>query len=153
VLYLDGSYDAHRAKLADSICTGLQLINFWQDIRRDHRRGRVYLPREICRQFGYDEVMLDRCEFSAAFAEMLAGQVAHAEAMLTDGLPLIGQVSRAMRIDVELFIRGGLAMARAIRDVDFDVWHTRPTVSKLVQLRLLASCAIRSPWSRSEKRS
>ncbi len=152
VLQLDGSYDASRAKLSDSICTGLQLINFWQDIRRDHQRGRVYLPREICQRFGYDEAMHDRCEFNSAFAETLADLVARAETMLTAGRPLIGQVSHTMRIDVELFIRGGLAVARAIRNVDFDVWHTRPTVSKLAQLRLLASCAIRNAWDRSEKR-
>ncbi len=41
-------YDAATpANLAhsDAICTALQLVNFWQDIAIDWRKGRVYLPQ------------------------------------------------------------------------------------------------------------
>jgi hypothetical protein len=34
VLALEGCRDPDRLALSDAICTGLQLVNFWQDIRR-----------------------------------------------------------------------------------------------------------------------
>jgi hypothetical protein len=46
-------------------------------------------------------------------------------------------VPPALRIDVRLFIEGGLAILEAIRRVDFNVWRTRPVVSKSCKLRLL----------------
>ncbi len=39
---------------ADAICTGLQLVNFWQDIALDWAKGRVYLPADDMR-FGVSE--------------------------------------------------------------------------------------------------
>jgi hypothetical protein len=43
-------------------------------------------------------------------------------------------------VDIALFAAGGLAIAQAIRALDFDVWRMRPTLSKPHQLRLLAGC-------------
>src|SRR5690349_12617643 len=37
---------------SDSVCTGLQLVNFLQDVPRDLALGRVYLPREDRVRFG-----------------------------------------------------------------------------------------------------
>ncbi|MFN5756772.1 MAG: squalene/phytoene synthase family protein [Planctomycetia bacterium] len=59
VLGLEGCRDAALVAMSDAICTGLQLVNFWQDVRRDRRAGRVYLPREDMRRHGVDEWMLD----------------------------------------------------------------------------------------------
>src|SRR5262249_21622433 len=41
VLYLARAYDAGSARLADAVCTGLQLANFWQDVARDLAIGRI----------------------------------------------------------------------------------------------------------------
>ena len=44
ILYLGKCHTPERGQLADSICTGLQLANFWQDVARDAEMGRVYMP-------------------------------------------------------------------------------------------------------------
>jgi hypothetical protein len=41
-----------------AICTGLQLVNFWQDVRRDRLAGRVYLP---ARRHGGGTAWTRRC--------------------------------------------------------------------------------------------
>ena len=70
VLYLGRSHDDERGRLADSICTGLQLANFWQDVAGDWHRGAIYLPQEDCRRFGYRSAMFERRQFeSAAFEQ------------------------------------------------------------------------------------
>ena len=56
---------------------------------------------------------------------------------------LVGRVPGWLRIDLELFIRGGLEILDSIRRADFDVWTARPTVSRGRQLRLLAGTLAR----------
>jgi len=138
VLYLGQCHTAENVALADRICTGLQLANFIQDVARDwDERGRIYLPLEDARRAGYDEVCIARRETSDAFRRWMAAEVERADAFLTSGLPLVERVPRALRIDVWLFIHGGLAVLEAIRRVDYDLWRRRPTVAKRAKLRLL----------------
>jgi squalene synthase HpnC len=140
VLYLAGAHDETRGRLSDSICTGLQLINFCQDVARDWRKGRVYLPQETLAAAGYDEAMFARGECNAAFRQALAVEVGRAECYLRGGQPLVARMPRELRLDVALFAAGGLAIAGAIRRAKFDVWNARPKLGKWTQLRLLAGC-------------
>jgi squalene synthase HpnC len=139
VLYLGRAASPENFALSDSICTGLQLANFWQDVAGDYDRGRIYLPLADCRAAGYDESMFEGRQFNPAFRELLAGEVERAESMLRLGEPLVLRVPRELRLDVALFIRGGLAILDQIRRLDYNVWRRRPLVSKLAKLRILAS--------------
>jgi squalene synthase HpnC len=139
VLYLGRAATPENFDLSDSICSGLQLANFWQDVARDYDRGRIYLPLADCRAAGYEESMFERREFNAAFRRLLAAEVDRAESMLRFGDPLVGRVPRELRLEVALFIRGGLAVLEQIRRQGYNVWRRRPVVSKLTKLRLLAA--------------
>jgi squalene synthase HpnC len=143
VLYLGRCHDAERCRLADSVCTGLQLANFWQDVAGDWDRGRIYLPMAHCLRFGYDESMFAERRFNESFRRLLAAEVAEAEGWLRRGLPLVALVPGELRVDVSLFIQGGLAILESIRRQNFDVWSQRPVVSKSEKLRLLARCWLR----------
>jgi squalene synthase HpnC len=140
VLYLGGCYDPQRARLADSISTGLQLANFWQDVARDWDRGRIYVPMSHVRRFGYDLPDFARREPSDAFRRLMAFEVDEAEGWLRRGAPLVRLVSEELRLPVALFVHGGLAILDAIRRADYDVWSSRPTVTKWEKLRLLGEC-------------
>ena len=140
VLHLGQCCTANRARLADSICTGLQLANFWQDVARDFDIGRIYLPRDDCRRLGYTESDFAARRCNDAFRRLLAEEVTRAEQWLRRGLPLVDLVPRELRLDVALFAQGGLAVLDAIRRRGYDVWTYRPEVSKLNKVRLLAKC-------------
>ncbi len=140
VLYLGRCHTPERARLADSICTGLQLANFCQDVARDWQRGRIYLPQAACRRFGYDEAAFARQESSDAFRQLLAAQVDEAEGWLRAGLPLAAKMPAGLRLPVALFAAGGLAILQAIRRQNYDVWAKRPTVSKFEKLQLAVRC-------------
>src|SRR5438128_3089523 len=75
VLYLCESFDEERARLSDHICTALQLANFWQDVARDLDIGRVYLPAEDRRRFGYTDADLRARRFNPAFASLMRFEV------------------------------------------------------------------------------
>lgn len=140
VLYLGRCHDPARAELADAVCTGLQLANFWQDVAEDWDRGRIYLPEEHRRRFAYDESDFARREPSDAFRRLMAFEVDEAERWLRRGAPLVDTVSKELRLPVGLFIAGGLAILDAIRRADYDVWTRRPTVTRWTKLRLVARC-------------
>jgi squalene synthase HpnC len=148
VLYLGRARDPRRAELADSICTGLQLVNFCQDVARDWDKGRVYLPQSTLAQAGYGDAMFERREFNDAFRRALREEVDRAEHYLRAGEPLVACIPRELKFDVALITAGGLAVVEAIRGLDYNVWRTRPTISKSKQLSLLARC-----WWRCGRRS
>lgn len=138
VLYLGRCHDEMTVTASNMICTGLQLANFWQDVARDWDRGRIYLPRSTCRQFGYDESHFARREFNPAFRNALRHEVDRAHEILQLGQPLVYAVSSELRAEVWLFLQGGLKILEHIRRLDYNVWRRRPTVSKREQLGLLA---------------
>lgn len=137
ILFLGRCHDERRCQLADSICTGLQLANFCQDVARDWAKGRVYLPQETLDRVGCAQDVFARGHASAAFRQAMELEVGRAETYLRAGEPLIELMPRGLQIDVALFVAGGLSILQAIRDVDFDVWRKRPTISRRRQLRLL----------------
>ncbi|MBL8863959.1 MAG: squalene synthase HpnC [Planctomycetia bacterium] len=137
VLHLFECFDEVRGRLSDEVCTGLQLANFWQDVARDHAIGRVYLPDEDRRRFDYRDEDLAARRFTPAFRELLRFEVERARGFFERGRHLIPKLPRRARIDVELFVRGGETTLDAIEAVGYDVWTTRPTVSKGRKIRLL----------------
>jgi squalene synthase HpnC len=137
VLYACGYRDPERFRLSDSTCTGLQLANFWQDVRVDYRKGRIYLPLEDMERFGVDEATIARGIATPAFRDLLRHEVNYTRKLLNDGLPLQNMVDRELALDLDLFSRGGLEILRAIDRQEYDVLRARPAISKGRKLALL----------------
>jgi squalene synthase HpnC len=143
VLALEGCRDAARVTLSDHICTGLQLVNFWQDIRRDRLAGRVYLPRDDMLRHGVAESMLDAPRAEAPLRELVRDQVAWARGQFDAGAPLVEVAPPALTSAIAMFLAGGRAVADAIERAGYDTLSRRPTVGKWTKLRLAA----RAWWS------
>ncbi len=148
VLYLSRRFDTERAALADHVCTALQLANFWQDVARDLDMGRVYLPEEDQRKFGYSRDDLQRRHFTPAFAELMRFEVDRTRDLFYRGQPLLDLVPSAVRADVDLFLRGGLAVLRKIESAGYDVLSRRPVLQKWEKGVLLAGAL----WRRVQRR-
>jgi squalene synthase HpnC len=143
VLYLCGYGDEERQRLSDFTCTALQLANFWQDVRVDLEKGRVYIPLEDIERFGYSEEALGRLEFNARFGELMHFEVERARDLFLAGLPLAERVDRRLAADIELFSRGGLAILERIEQRGYDVLSERPALTGRDKLRLLAGAVFR----------
>lgn len=138
VLALEGCRDTALVAMSDSICTGLQLVNFWQDIRRDRLAGRVYLPRDDMRRHGVSETMLDAPRAAPPLRALLREEVAWARERFAAGAPLVDLAPAVLRPAIGMFLAGGRAVADAIERADFDTLGRRPTVGKWTKLRLAA---------------
>lgn len=147
VLHLGECFDPERAALSDDICTGLQLANFCQDVRRDWEGlGRIYLPEEDRRRFGYADDQWSR--FTPAFAELMKFEVNRTRELFERGRPLLLMLPRSLRGQVQLFLHGGLAVLDGIERQGYDVWLRRPTVSKTAKTRLLIQALGGRLWDR-----
>jgi squalene synthase HpnC len=127
--------DPECVAASDDVCTGLQLVNFLQDVPRDLELGRVYLPADERRRFAVTE--LDRpneplrrlLAFEAERARTLLGGGARLERLLG------GRIGRA----VKLFARGGLAALEALERAGYDVFTSRPRPSRARLARAAAA--------------
>src|SRR6185503_19751939 len=88
MLHLFGDRRPELRPLSDSLCTGLQLANHWQDVREDRRRGRIYIPLEAMRRHGVSEADLDAPAAGPPFAALMAELVAHARSFFDAARPL-----------------------------------------------------------------
>lgn len=151
VLYLCGYRDETRQQLSDATCTALQLTNFWQDVRRDVlERDRVYIPQEIAGQHGLsieDMVQairqhdssnqLPSAELTQAYQATVNDLVDRTWPLFKQGHALWPMIDREVRVDIELFSRGGEAILRAIEGINYNTLHHRPSLSKFAKSMLL----------------
>jgi squalene synthase HpnC len=133
LLRLDGQPELVAS--SDDVCTGLQLVNFLQDVPRDLELGRIYLPAEDRRRFGVTS--LDRP--SAELTRTLDYEAERARALLAGGHVLQARIGGRVGRAVGLFARGGLAALEALERAQWDIFTQRPRPSRT---RLaLAACA------------
>jgi len=137
VLYLCGYRDAERQKLSDYTCTALQLANFWQDVSRDLEKGRIYIPLDALAQHGLTEADIVERRFSPCYVSLIKDLIARTRDLFAAGMPLVGSVEGPIRVDIEMFSRGGLAILDAIESSGYDTLNDRPALTKWTQLRLL----------------
>lgn len=136
-----------NVELSDQICTGLQIANFCQDMSRDAAANRIYAPVELWANHNVTEAMIMEAKCTPQLQAMLAQWVQQSRQFFRDGRVLLDRIPRWLAIDVDLFIRGGLAILKAIEAQRFDVWTFRPTLSKFAKLRLLSQ-SLASQFSR-----
>ena len=143
VLYVLGDRTERSRALSDATCTGLQLANFWQDVRRDYSVDRVYIPQEDMASFGYTEEELGLGIANQAFRNLIRFEVGRAQEWFEEGLPLVDRMHGRVKLDVALFSKGGMRVLDAIREQDYDVLSHRPTVSGNRKLWLALTTAAR----------
>ena len=149
VLYLCGYRDEPRQKLSDFTCTALQLANFWQDVSRDLKKGRIYIPLEALAAHRLTEADIVSKRFDARYAALMASLIARTRELFHAGRPLSQTVQPFLRVDLEMFSRGGLAILDAIEASGYNTLEHRPSLSKWTQAKLLGTTLARTAFSRT----
>ncbi len=139
VLYLFGYHDAHRQHLADQICSGLQLANFWQDISIDAAKGRVYLPLEDLQRFDCSADEILHHEPSPPLTRLICFEVERARQLLHAGSALADSVEKDLARELRLFVSGGLAILERIASQSVEVAQARPRLSISDKVRVVAA--------------
>lgn len=122
VLAAFGQQRQHREELSDAVCTGLQLVEHWQDVQEDALAGRVYLPAEDLARFGVSPAQLSRPgPASAPLRALMVFEVSRARSWLDRGEPLVATLRGREHWAVAGFVAGGRAALDAIASKNFDI--------------------------------
>ena len=137
VLYLCGYRDHDRQALSDFTCTALQLANFWQDVSRDLDKDRIYIPADLMASKGLGEADLFGRRFDGRYPRLMRILVERTRELFRKGLPLVQCVAPNLRIDLELFSRGGIAVLDAIESIGYNTLEQRPSLTGAAKLKLI----------------
>jgi squalene synthase HpnC len=121
--------------MSDSVCTGLQLVNFLQDPPRDLELGRVYLPLGDLRTHEVRTHELGG-PVTDRFRALMRFEAERARDLLEPGIELGRELRGRVGASVALFARGGMAALDALERADWDVFSQRPAPSKWTFARL-----------------
>jgi squalene synthase HpnC len=134
LLHLFDAATADHLACSDAICTALQLINHWQDVGIDSRKGpqgRIYLPLDEMTRFNVGENDILRRIASADFSSLMRFQVDRARALMRQGAPLGDALPGRIGLEIRTIIAGGLRILEKIEAVNYDVFNHRPQLQAL----------------------
>jgi squalene synthase HpnC len=130
VLLLHGKREEELHLLADHICTGLQLANFWQDVGVDLEKDRIYLPADDREKYGVTEEALFARRTDDAYRKLIAFQVERTQEIFDLGAPLTKKLRGLLRVEIRLTWLGGTQILRKIEALQFDTLNQRPKIGK-----------------------
>jgi len=113
---------------SDAICTSLQLINFWQDVKKDYAIGRIYLPQDEMARFGVTEQHIASECVGAAWRALMQFQVQRARDMMNSGAPLGSILTGRIGLEMRLIIAGGNRILAKLERNNFDMFRHRPVL-------------------------
>jgi squalene synthase HpnC len=137
MLHLYGAADERNLRDSDSICSALQLINFWQDAAIDWEKKRIYLPLEDLERFGVTEMHLENAIADNSWRELMKFEVERARSMMLSGAPLALRLPGRIGGELRLVVQGGLRILERIEAADYDVFRHRPQLGGKDWLHIL----------------
>ncbi|WP_067620276.1 squalene synthase HpnC [Alicyclobacillus acidiphilus] len=134
VLGLFGYRDEERYALSDYTCTALQIANHLQDIHRDAKAGRIYVPEADLLRFGssLDDIWNGR--MTDGLRACIQFEVDRTAQWFAKGAKLEHMVPRRLSMQLRLYRLGGQAILDALRAQNYDPFIRRPVVSNRQKL-------------------
>jgi squalene synthase HpnC len=126
MLHLYGAVTPDNLRDADAICSGLQLVNFWQDVRVDWRKDRVYLPQDALDRHGVTEEDIAACRLTPQWTALMSERIDATRALLHCGAPLARRLPGRIGLELRLVVQGGLRILERIEMARYDVFMNRP---------------------------
>ena len=128
VLRIAGYEDPALDRASDRLCSALQLTNFWQDLERDFRRGRLYVPtadQEACAASLAD---LAARRLTPEWRCALARVSSRTRALFVGGRGVCDGVHGRLRFELRLTWLGGMRILSRVEDAGYDVFDARPAL-------------------------
>ena len=128
LLHLYGEATPVNLAYSDSICTSLQLINFWQDVAKDYAIGRIYLPLDEMEKCGVTEEQIAQGIVDDKWRRLMGFQVQRARDMMISGAPLGSILTGRIGMEMRMIIAGGLCILRKLKSAGYDMFNKRPVL-------------------------
>ena len=137
ILELNNIRDNDAFGLSDKICTALQLTNFYQDLKIDYKKGRIYLPEDEMAEFMIEKKVFELSENSFNLKELLKFNINRTRKMFEDGRGLLKYLKGRLKYEIKWTILGGEEILNKIERSNYNVLIERPKLTKFDFLKLL----------------
>ncbi|MFA7419978.1 MAG: squalene synthase HpnC [Melioribacteraceae bacterium] len=136
VLEICGVRNEEAFRYSDSICTALQLTNFYQDVSVDWQKGRIYIPQIEMEKFGVSEKIFEEKQNNANFKSLLKFQIERTRELFAEGRKLLPFLPGSLLVQIRMTILGGEKILEKIEESDYNVIMQRPKLSKIDYLKI-----------------
>ena len=138
LLHLYQEPSAQNLIYSDAICTSLQLINFWQDVKKDFAIGRIYVPQDDMERFGVTEQHIAAECADGSWRALMQYQVQRARDLMNYGKPLGTILTGRIGLEMRLIIAGGNRILDKLQNVRYDMFRCRPVLRPFDWVIMLA---------------
>jgi 15-cis-phytoene synthase len=142
-IHIWGFRDRAAIAPAGRLGVAFQLTNILRDLQEDALRGRVYLPQEDLRRFGYSRQDVLAGNRNAPFKALMAFEIARAENLYREAHALEPMLARDSRAAFRAMVGIYRGLLEEIKRRDGDVFSARVSLSAWRK----ASLALRSVFS------
>ncbi|MCU7818841.1 MAG: squalene synthase HpnC [gamma proteobacterium symbiont of Lucinoma myriamae] len=137
LLYLNNSTSDENLSYSDAICTGLQLINFYQDIAQDiDENDRLYLPLDEMKQLAVSEndikAHLNNNQTQALFKQ----QLSRTQNLYQSGMPLCFNLTGRFALEISMIYMGGKLILNKL-EANTETIYLRPRLTRFDKLKLI----------------
>lgn len=136
VLEICGIRSEEAFHYSDSICSALQLTNFYQDVSVDWEKGRIYIPKIEMEKFGISEKIFDEKQNNTNFKELMKFQIERTKELFKDGRKLIPLLPNSLLVQIKMTILGGEKILDKIEELDYNVLVQRPKLGRIDYLKV-----------------
>ncbi|MFZ9195797.1 MAG: squalene synthase HpnC [Burkholderiales bacterium] len=130
LLYLYDAASEQNLQYSDAICSGLQLINFLQDVAIDWKKDRVYFPQNDMLHHGVSEAQIAAGDIGGNWQDLMNFEVQRTRELLYSGSPLGRVLKGRIGLEMRMIIAGGDRILEKITAVRGDVFRHRPVLTK-----------------------
>jgi phytoene synthase len=139
-----GYTDPRARDYAVNLGIALQLTNILRDLRSDAERGRIYLPLDELRRFGYSEDDLLRGRYTRPYLELMRFQADRTHAYFRAARAALPRADRRRLLAAEIMGVIYRALLREIEARQFRVFDRRVRLSAPRKLALALSVYLRA---------
>jgi len=137
LLYLNAKPSDEQLNQSDSVCSALQLINFYQDIVQDYNESdRIYIPLDELDAAGLKESDLIQPD-SEKIAPLIRSLYQRTEHIMAEGYQLGIHLSGRMGWEVRAMTLGGITTLNQLASQGNDELLNRPRLSKFTLLKIM----------------
>ncbi len=128
-------YKTESAKeYAVNLGIALQLTNILRDIKFDALNGRIYLPEEDLKRFGYTEDDLLNFRYNESFVELMKFECGRAREYFTKANDCFAIENRKQLFPARIMEKIYFNILQKIEQMNYNVFHKKARVSKLKKL-------------------
>jgi squalene synthase HpnC len=138
ILGIFGLYNDITKQFSDSVCTGLQMVNFWQDLSIDLQKGRCYLPHDFLQKYILTKENLHHTENSVKLSQILNEIYDYTYSFFIKGRNLVKYLTGfRLKFEIRATLNGGELMLDKLIKLNTGILNHRPYHRKFDIIKIL----------------